>query len=95
MIRFRNYLTAAVALSLLAAVPERAFAQVKVMTSGGFAAPLREMIPEFENSTGLSVEVILGKSQGSGPDTIGAQLSRGVVAEAHPGSGADRMGRER
>jgi molybdate transport system substrate-binding protein len=51
------------------------------MTSGGFAAPLREMLPEFEKSSGISVEVILGKSQGSGPDTISAQLNRGVVAD--------------
>jgi molybdate transport system substrate-binding protein len=72
---------AAVALCLLAIIPESALAQVKVMTSGGFAAPLREMLPEFERSAGISVEVILGKSQGSGPDTIGAQLGRGVVAD--------------
>ena len=72
---------AAMALSMLAAIPESALAQVKVMTSGGFAAPLREMLPEFEKSSGISVEVILGKSQGSGPDTISAQLDRGVVAD--------------
>jgi molybdate transport system substrate-binding protein len=70
-----------VALAVLAFVPENAFAQVKVMTSGGFAAPLREMLPEFTKSTGISVEVILGKSQGTDPDTIGSQLGRGVVAD--------------
>jgi len=70
-----------VVLAVWATIPNRALAQVKVMTSGGFAAPLREMLPQFQKSTGLSVEVILGKSQGSGPDTIAAQLSRGVVAD--------------
>ena len=79
---FRKFLaTAAVALPMFAFVPENALAQVKVMTSGGFAAPLRDMLPEFTKSTGISVEVILGKSQGTGPDTIGSQLSRGVVAD--------------
>src|SRR6185295_18870188 len=71
----------AMALCLSALIPQSALAQVRVMTSGGFAAPLREMLPEFEKSSGLSVEVILGKSQGAGPDTISAQLSRGVAAD--------------
>jgi len=82
MIKFWRVLTAAaMALCVLAISPQGALAQVKVITSGGFAAPLREMLPEFEKSAGISVEVILGKSQGSGPDTIGAQLGRGVVAD--------------
>jgi molybdate transport system substrate-binding protein len=72
---------AALALSVSVTIPESAQAQVKVMTSGGFAAPLREMLPEFEKSSGISVEVILGKSQGAGPDTIAAQLGRGVAAD--------------
>jgi molybdate transport system substrate-binding protein len=78
---WRFFAGAAVALSISAIVPESALAQVKVMTSGGFAAPLREMLPEFEKSSGISVEVILGKSQGGGPDTISAQLGRGVAAD--------------
>jgi molybdate transport system substrate-binding protein len=77
----RSLVVVAVALSLSAIFSKGALAQVKVITSGGFAAPLREMLPEFEKSTGTSVEVILGKSQGSGPDTISAQLGRGVVAD--------------
>ena len=82
MIGFRKFLaTAVVALPMLAFVPENALAQVKVMTSGGFAAPLRDMLPEFQKSTGISVEVILGKSQGTGPDTIASQLNRGVIAD--------------
>ena len=82
MLKLWSILVAAVvAFSVLSAVSQSAFAQVRVMTSGGFAAPLREMLPEFEKSTGLSVEVILGKSQGNGPDTIGAQLTRGVATD--------------
>ena len=72
---------AAVALTVSTSIPESALAQVKVMTSGGFAAPLREMLPDFEKSSGMSVEVILGKSQGTDPATISAQLDRGVAAD--------------
>jgi len=56
-------------------------AQLVVMTSGGFATPLRAALPDFEKSTGVSVTVVLGKSQGAGPDTIAAQLGRGVAAD--------------
>lgn len=65
----------------LAGFTTSSFAQVKVLTSGGFAAPLHAALPEFEKSTGVSVTVILGKSQGAGPDTIRAQLDRGVAAD--------------
>jgi molybdate transport system substrate-binding protein len=65
----------------LAMIPQAAFAQVTVMTSGGFATPLKAALPEFEKATGISVTVVLGKSQGAGPDTISAQLARGVAAD--------------
>ncbi len=65
----------------LAASATGALAQVTVMTSGGFAAPLHAALPAFEKSTGISVTVILGKSQGSDPTTIRAQLGRGVAAD--------------
>jgi molybdate transport system substrate-binding protein len=71
----------AVAALALVTLTEGAFAQVKVMTSGGFAAPLHAALPDFEKSTGISVTVILGKSQGSDPTTIRAQLDRGIPAD--------------
>lgn len=66
---------------ILAAIPAAAAAQITVMTSGGFAAPLKAALPAFEKSSGIAVTVIQGKSQGAGPDTIAAQLDRGVAAD--------------
>jgi molybdate transport system substrate-binding protein len=63
------------------AVPTASFAQVKVITSGGFSAAYREAIPEFERTSGVTVTTTSGASQGSGPNTIGAQLRRGVPAD--------------
>ena len=71
----------AAAFLAFALFPGAALAQIKVITSGGFATPLRAALPEFEKSTGISVTVILGKSQGGGPDTIAAQLRSGVSAD--------------
>ena len=56
-------------------------AQLKVITSGGFAAAFQDIQPEFEKATGIKVTASRGASQGSGPDTIGAQLRRGVPAD--------------
>jgi molybdate transport system substrate-binding protein len=70
----------AAALALMA-MPGMARSQIRVITSGGFAAPLRAALPVFEKDTGIAVTVILGKSQGAGPDTIAAQLERGVAAD--------------
>ena len=63
------------------ALPPACFAQVKVIVSGGFWAASGELLPEFEKTTGINVQATLGKSQGSGPDNIGAQLRRGVPAD--------------
>jgi molybdate transport system substrate-binding protein len=63
------------------AVPTASFAQVKVIISGGFSAAYRELLPEFERTSGVTVATTTGGSQGNGPNTIGAQLRRGVVAD--------------
>jgi molybdate transport system substrate-binding protein len=60
------------------ALPTASFAQLNVITSGGFSAAYRELLPEFEKATGIRVNTTSGASQGSGPNTIGAQLRRGV-----------------
>ena len=54
---------------------------MKVMISGGFSGPYQQLLPGFERSTGISVTTLSGASQGKGPETIGAQLARGVAVD--------------
>ena len=62
-------------------VPAASFAQLKVIVSGGFSAAYREVLPEFERTTGIKVTTTSGASFGNDPNTIGAQLRRGVSAD--------------
>ena len=55
--------------------------QVKVLISGGFNGAYDQMVPEFERTNGVKVVTGSGASQGSGPQTIAAQLARGVEAD--------------
>jgi len=61
--------------------PQGASAQLNVLISGGFSGPYEQLVPEFERSTGLKVVTGSGSSQGTGPQTIGAQLARGVPTD--------------
>ena len=61
--------------------PLAASAQLKVMISGGFSGPYEKLLPEFESATGIKVTTSSGSSQGTGPQTIGAQLARGVPVD--------------
>ncbi|MFZ0709003.1 MAG: substrate-binding domain-containing protein [Terrimicrobiaceae bacterium] len=63
------------------ALPTASLAQVKVIMSGGFSVAYQEVLPEFERTTGIKVTTTRGPSQGDGPNTIGAQLRRGVLAD--------------
>lgn len=55
--------------------------RLNVLISGGFAPAYDRLLPEFEQTTGIRVTTGSGASQGSGPQTIAAQLSRGVPAD--------------
>src|SRR5262249_12429491 len=80
--RLNTGLMTAVFVALAAiAFPSAAFAQVKVILSGGFTAAYKELLPEFEKSSGIKVTTTNGASQGNGPNTIGAQLRRGEPAD--------------
>jgi molybdate transport system substrate-binding protein len=58
-----------------------AMAQMKVLISGGFAGAYDKLLPEFQKTSGVGVTTGSGASQGKGPQTIGAQLGRGVPAD--------------
>jgi molybdate transport system substrate-binding protein len=61
--------------------PQGAFAQMKVLISGGFSGAYEKLLPEFEQASGIKVTTGSGASQGDGPQTIGAQLARGEKAD--------------
>lgn len=55
--------------------------ELKVIISGGFSGPYEQLVPQFERTTGINVATGSGSSQGTGPQTIAAQLGRGVPAD--------------
>ena len=52
-------------------------AEVRVMISGGFSAAYRALAPEFERSTGHTLETASGPSMGNTPEAIPNRLQRG------------------
>ncbi len=56
-------------------------AELKVIISGGFSGPYEQLVPQFERTAGIRVATSSGSSQGKGPQTIAAQLARGVPAD--------------
>src|SRR5262245_31236316 len=61
--------------------PVAASAQLNVLISGGFSGAYEQLLPEFERMSGIKVTTGSGASQGTGPQTIAAQLARGVPAD--------------
>src|SRR5262247_2623954 len=70
-----------VSLATLLLWPAAASAQLNVLISGGFAGAYEQLLPEFQRMSGIKVTTGSGASQGSGPQTIAAQLDRGVAAD--------------
>src|SRR5262249_17529323 len=58
-----------------------ASAQLNVVISGGFSGAYEQLLPEFERTSGIKITTGSGASQGSGPQTIAAQLARGAPAD--------------
>ena len=81
VIALRRLFTLGLAMIAVVALPDVASAQLRVIASGGFTAAYRELLPQFERETGITVTTTSGGSVGSGPNTIGAQLRRGVHAD--------------
>jgi len=70
-----------IGLSAVLGWPMVASAQVKVMISGGFSGAYEKLLPQFEQKSGIKVTTGSGASQGDGPQTIKAQLARGLPAD--------------
>jgi molybdate transport system substrate-binding protein len=54
---------------------------LNVLISGGFSGAYEQLLPEFMRTSGIKVTTGSGASQGTGPQTIAAQLARGVPAD--------------
>ncbi len=54
---------------------------MNVLISGGFTGAYEQLLPEFERTSGIKVTTRSGASQGTGPQTIAAQLASGVSAD--------------
>src|SRR3984957_8821602 len=54
--------------------------QLNVLISGGFSGAYERLLPEFKRTNVIEVTTGSGASQGTGPQTIAAQLARGVPA---------------
>src|SRR5262245_44666290 len=79
MVRPARVTAAIVGVALFASAA--AGADIVVMTSGGFTAPLLEVIPEFERATKHKVITVFGASTGGAPDSIPVRLGRGEPAD--------------
>lgn len=55
--------------------------ELHVLISGGFSPAYEKLLPEFKRTSGFKVTTGSGASQGAGPQTIAAQLARGVPAD--------------
>jgi molybdate transport system substrate-binding protein len=56
-------------------------AELNVMSSGGFTAAYRDLLPEFERATQNKVVTASGASMGGAPDSIPSRLQRGEPAD--------------
>jgi len=55
--------------------------EIKVITSGSFAAAYNILAPEFERATGIKLVTAYGSSSGGAVDSIPSRLARGESAD--------------
>jgi molybdate transport system substrate-binding protein len=60
---------------------DAARAELDVMISGGFSLAYRQLLPAFERTSGITVATASAASQGTGPNTMKAQLALGARAD--------------
>jgi molybdate transport system substrate-binding protein len=70
-----------IVIAAFSACSAQALAQLNVIMSGGFSGAYQQVLPEFERTTGITVSTGSGASQGTGSQTIEAQLQRGAPAD--------------
>ncbi|WP_144137578.1 substrate-binding domain-containing protein [Paraburkholderia sp. BCC1884] len=63
------------------ATPTVQAAELRVMSSGGFTAAYKLLGPRFTQSTGNTLDTILGPSMGKSPEAIPNRLERGEPAD--------------
>jgi molybdate transport system substrate-binding protein len=63
--------------ALLALAGPSQATEVRVMISGGFSAAYRELAPEFERTTGNTLNTAAGPSMGDTPEAIPNRIARG------------------
>lgn len=73
--------TLAVATGALLFAGASSATEIKVMTSGGFTAAYKQLVPEYERATGNTVASAYGASQGGAPDSIPSRLDRGEAVD--------------
>jgi len=78
---------------LFAASSGHAMENLTVMISGGFSLAYKQVLPEFERSSGIAVTTLSGASQGTGPKTIKSQLENGADVDVviMSGEGLDEL----
>lgn len=67
--------------SVLLLATHAAAQEIHVMSSGGFTAPYKATLPEFERRTHYKVLTAYGASMGGAPDSIPMRLERGEPAD--------------
>jgi molybdate transport system substrate-binding protein len=55
--------------------------EIKVVSSGGFAAAYRALAPEFERRTGYKLSAVWGPSMGKTADAVPSRLARGEAID--------------
>jgi molybdate transport system substrate-binding protein len=62
---------------LLLAAGVATAAEIKVMSSAGFSEAYRNLIPEFERTTGHKIDTARGPSMGNRPEAVPNRIARG------------------
>ncbi|MHC2333381.1 substrate-binding domain-containing protein [Bradyrhizobium sp. USDA 4454] len=77
----RTWLFAVAVLIAVLCIPKAEAAEIRVMISGGLSAAYKELIPQFEKTTGNTVVTAYGPSMGTTENAIPIRLARGEPAD--------------